>query len=125
MNAGKFRRSRTQRNNRRGAEARRKQLTDKIMEKEKAQTKVQPPKSEKPKVEKPKAEKPKAEKPKVQIPTIGRIVHAVVQIHEGNHAELVIRPAIIVRIWPTAKKGVVATSVQAQVFMDGDGGPSN
>jgi hypothetical protein len=90
------------------------------MEKENAQTKVQPPKSEKPKVE-----NPKAEKPKVQIPTIGRIVHAVVQIHEGAHAELVIRPAMIVRVWPVEGKDVVETTVQAQVFMDGDGGPSN
>lgn len=62
---------------------------------------------------------------KPQVPSVGRIVNAVVQIHEGAHAELVIRPAIIVHVWPVEGKGVVETTVQAQVFMDGDGGPSN
>lgn len=58
-------------------------------------------------------------KAKAQLPTTGRIVLAVVRVH----GELVIRPAIIVRIWPVAD--TVETTVQAQVFMDGDGGISN
>ena len=64
--------------------------------------------------------------PKVQVPTIGRIVLAVVAIHEGTpFQELVTRPAIIVRVWPKTDKKEVPISINAQVFMDGDGGPSN
>lgn len=56
--------------------------------------------------------------PKVQIPTIGRIILAVVPVHEGAHEELVTRPAIIVRTWSSEPTG----AVNAQVFMDaGDG----
>lgn len=64
--------------------------------------------------------KPKAKAP---VPTIGRIVHAVIPIHEGR--EVVTRPAIIVRVWPVEGTDTVETTVQAQVFMDGDGGIAN
>ena len=55
------------------------------------------------------------------VPGIGRIIHATVRVHDM----LVVRPAMIVRVWPGAKPGEVASAVQAQVFMDGDGSSVN
>lgn len=47
------------------------------------------------------------------IPSIGRIVHATIKDERGN---LVIRPAIIVRVWNEVPSG----SVNLQVFADSD-----
>lgn len=60
-----------------------------------------------------------------QIPSVGRIILAVISIREGAFAELVTRPAIIVRTWPGEKINEVTGAVNAQVFMDGDGETSN
>ena len=56
------------------------------------------------------------------MPGICRIVVAVIKDSSGR---LVERPAIIVRTWSSEEKGVPSSSIQAQVFCDGDGGPSN
>lgn len=48
-----------------------------------------------------------------QFPTIGRIVHATILDAKGD---LVVRPAIIVRVWGEAP----TAAVNAQVFCDGD-----
>lgn len=60
-------------------------------------------------------------KKKVQVPSVGRIVHYVFRA-PGYGEELVDRPAIIVKVW---QPGEVNSSVQLQVFMDGDGGTAN
>lgn len=53
-----------------------------------------------------------------QIPTVGRIVNAVIKSKLG---ELVTRPAIVVRPWGSTPNA----ALNAQVFCDGDGGIAN
>lgn len=55
-----------------------------------------------------------------QLPSVGRIVHYVLPAWMAKGGEC--RPAIIVKIWGAAHPWVAC---QLQVFMDGDGGPSN
>ena len=52
------------------------------------------------------------------IPTIGRIVYAVFM---NNHGQAVTRPAIVVHVWGTTADA----ALNAQVFTDGNGTPSN
>mgnify|MGYP001566341483 CR=1 FL=1 len=54
-------------------------------------------------------------------PSIGRIVHVCTTTKAGD---IVLRPAIIVRVWPDGSGGV-ASYVNVQIFMDGDGSDSN
>lgn len=51
--------------------------------------------------------------PTPPIPTVGRIVHATIKDSRGN---LVVRPAIIVRVW----NDVPTAAVNLQVFADSD-----
>lgn len=52
------------------------------------------------------------------IPTIGRVVNAVIR---NAHGELVTRPAIVVRPWGSTPNA----ALNAQVFCDGDGSKAN